>query len=935
MKRAMLLCIALASALPYAQAADAKQAEDTKAAAEAKAKRETPAQAAAKRAAETRAKREAEMKARREAEAKARAEAKERAEREARERKAKIDELRGRIDKCSSRSCWNDWFARKWTTNRESMEPLPQAQLDAITDEYISTLEQLLELMPDDAATQLEYGNALLFRKRYDKAEKVYRKVEAQQLARVGAERARGRLDAFALAEAEYRIANVRFALGDREGAIAMLGTLRSRPLTTVARGRPNWMQYAATAHDFLSGATPFTLGLPLHTGARPFPEAQEAKFTDKFAPLGSVAVELSGVAKDDARVRLLLGKLNARGIDAAVGKGDYRVSLVLDANAPVDRKEGYTLRIGEKGAEVRARDLQGILWGVVSFVQCLSDGERSVRVCEVNDWPDCARRGFLCSPVWSGTAEFVLFCKMNSVVVQSHPLSAGDDAPLNVYQCASLTRDFRDFGLEIYFGISNYTMGLGSTWAAYRYPSTKAMRIERCRLFASFGAGVYYPNDDMRYPEHKDDLAIGLHASDGDARHVLDVYNAVKAEYPAFRMIYCPPFYWGPDSAAPYPDDREKYLKSLRILPPELVIYWTGGQVKGYNKSKRQVDWFTNLTGHRPVIFQNGTGPHNLLSYIVDETDWNAWHYPGFFENDIAAFHKNSGVPGECPQITTLADCLWNVKGYDMRRSVERGVNMILGEKMYSILSPGLDALASFDKYKYGYLNADILHEDLDDLRRRYELASNCWAKALAYNPKVQWYGAFGRGVGFAEKVLKAARNPPDFLAGYRDLIPPARELAEKETGFDKSRGDLMYLPTDMSGPDMFFYRHSNIKEFRFAKFIRGTQTHLCATELRFECDPFPPAGDYELVLRGMDDEVEGLNPIEVSVNDKVIFSGLPGFVPAVYTNVVIRIPFDSMARYNKLRIKNMAYGANPNGPPYLAIAYAMLRKTGEKPGK
>ena len=190
MKRAILLCIALASALPYAQAADAKQPENAKAAAEAK--RETPAQAAAKRAAETRARREAEMKARREAEAKARAEAKERAEREAKERKAKIDELRGRIDKCSSRSCWNDWFARKWTTNRESMEPLPQAQLDAITDEYISALEQLLELMPNDSATQLEYGNALLFRKRYDKAEEVYRKVEAEQLARVGAERTRG-----------------------------------------------------------------------------------------------------------------------------------------------------------------------------------------------------------------------------------------------------------------------------------------------------------------------------------------------------------------------------------------------------------------------------------------------------------------------------------------------------------------------------------------------------------------------------------------------------------------------------------------------------------------------------------------------------------------------------------------------------------------------
>ena len=63
----------------------------------------------------------------------------------------------------------------------------------------------------------------------------------------------------------------------------------------------------------------------------------------------------------------------------------------------------------------------------------------------------------------------------------------------------------------------------------------------------ASLGANVYYPNDDCRYStEHKDDIATGLRPSDYDAKHVLAVFNAVKAEYPWFKMIYCPPYYWG-----------------------------------------------------------------------------------------------------------------------------------------------------------------------------------------------------------------------------------------------------------------------------------------------------------------------------------------------------------------------------------------------------
>ena len=671
----------------------------------------------------------------------------------------KTAEIRKRVwsDDCESNfNCWNGYFKRKWTTHKDSAEPLPKAELDAISDRYIELLGEILALNPDDLRARLDLAEAYFFRKFYDKAKSEYEAVEGILLKR-------SKPDNFLLGEAMYRLAELKYQAGDHDGTVKKLEEIISHDLKTVKRGCRDWNYYARNVHAFMTGATPCALGLPRWSGAKAFPEPQKAEYTEKFAPLADVSVKLDGVKAEDARVKLLVRKLAARGISAAVGgKGAYKVTLALDPKAKVERHEGYTLEIGEKGAEVRARDMQGVLWGVVSFIQCLKDGEKAVRISKIEDWPDTAWRGYESTPMWRHTTEYTLFSKLNYAVVQSHPLVSGNESPLSIYQCAALAREFREFGLKLCYGISNHTMGIA--WA-YSWKGYRAMQIELCKHLASLGANVYYPNDDCRYStEHKDDIATGLRPSDYDAKHVLAVFNAVKAEYPWFKMIYCPPYYWGPDSAARYPDDREKYLRSLRIFPDDIDIFWTGGQVKGYKKCKRQVDWFSGLTGQKPTVGQNGTGPHNLLSYIVDETDWNAWHYPGFFENDIKGYLKNSHTPNECPQLSTLGDCLWNVKGYDKRRSIERAVAQLLGEKMFSILEPGLKGLAANDKYKYGKVTPEILNEDIEELKSRWVTASNCWAKAVEYNPAVKMYGRYDAGVSFAEKVYKAALKPPDF---------------------------------------------------------------------------------------------------------------------------------------------------------------------------
>ena len=789
----------------------------------------------------------------------------------------------------------------------------------------LAAYKEYLALVPGDNGMRFGYAEALKVSGAWDAALAEYAVLAKAKLGDYD----RSRL-AFATADAQI-------GKGDRAGAIETLRAfvaLKIHPRG--GRGADDYANICETALEYLEDRALDDMRMPRYTGAKPFPEPQEAEYAEEFVPLKDVKIALSGLDADDARVKLLRVKLDRLGVANDVKgmlgflSGGWTLRIAVTPEAPVDKPEGYSLTVTKDGAEILARDAQGALWGVVSFIQSIDWQKKAVRCLKVRDWPVGRERGFLSTGLWRNLTEYVLFQKMNSVDLQSggasNPRCHGKLSPLRLYIDTETTRQFRAFGLDLYFGINWATQDLNGPctgdWLV-------AYQAKVCKVYAKMGAGVYYPNDDCRYPINEEDAKTGKNASDFDAPHILKMYNLVKQEYPDFKLIYCPPFYWGPDSNAKYPDDREKYLKSLRILPPEVQLYWTGGQVKGYDKHEYQVKWFTELTGHKPTIFQNGTGAHNLLNYVIDETDWAGWHYDGFLD-DIVSFHKNSHVPTETPQITTLADWLWNPKGYDKARSARRGPCQMMGEGIYDILKPGLAALAYFDKYRYGALNADILHEDLKDLQAKYELARGCWEKAQAYAKEegVSIYAHYGQAIGYAERVIKGAKNPPDFMARYKDKIGPARELAEKDTKFDKSKGDLLFLPTDMTGPQMDVYNHPMIKEKRFVKYLRAVETPFSATTFKFECDPFPPAGDYRLFLYGMDDEVKGLNPIEIAVNGTVVFSGEPGFPEKAYALKEFKVPFASMKRYNTLSIRNLAKGANPNGPPYIALAYAVLKK-------
>ncbi|NLE66756.1 MAG: hypothetical protein GX608_04965 [Lentisphaerae bacterium] len=812
---------------------------------------------------------------------------------------------------------WNAGYIGRY------VELKPESELSKMQDDYLAYMNDLVQLQVPNAAQAAAYRNelaeALLYKGDVKQALAHYQAVAALGLEKAGKQ---------AYGDAAVGIANCLFAQKDKAAAIKVLEDLDALGLNTASRGGTDPAGYAKVVLQHLKGLELDYLKLPYHTGAKVYPAPQHAIYSETFAALPAVKLAPDKeIGADDARIQLLKRKFERFGIKIDNSAGFTVKIMLASTNAPgaPDKPEGYALAVAKNEAAINGHDMQGVLWGIVSLVQLVDQERKAVRLCEISDWPDTARRGYL-EGFWKDSLEFALFNKMNSVSSQHGPFGDNRWTPLNTFLTQESARQFKAFGLDRYYGVAPYAM---YPQPPLSRPSTLDLHVREFSKVAEAGGHIYFPFDDGRYPMNEMDKAEFKIGANIDAKYVTKLFLAIREKHPDFKLVFCPPFYWGPDAPASYPEDRENYLRSLgEHLHPDIEVYWTGPGVKGLIKTKRQADWFAKLIKRKPTIFQNGTGPHNLLSYIVDETDWNAWHYPGFFENDIHAFHKNSHMGGEGAQNSTLADCLWNVKAYDPAKSIRASTAMLFGKDMFDILKPGRDAMTYFDKYPYGSLTPEIVTENVANLEAKAKIAADCWEKARKYNEFAlkNYGGAYGGGVVYAAAVAKGAKNPPDFLSRYKKDIADTEKVARDQVGIGK--GDIFKSPVDMPGGILSVYAHRMCPVVRFVSILYASQTPANKVTFKFECDPFPPAGAYEMHISAMDDERPEQVKIRIAVNDKVIFEGLNPFPAKNYSVEKFTIPFEALLRYNTVTIANIEPGVNKAGPPWFMVNYAVLKK-------
>ena len=815
-------------------------------------------------------------------------------------------------------------------------------------------------------------AEACLFKEQYDYALKSYDK--ALEHFKAYTPKDAGRLGKD-FAKCLYGRANALMGLGRKDEAKAALEDYLSRDLPPFGgRGEEPIHSYARVAIQDMEGGDLDRMRMPRFTGAKAYPEPQQAVYSEDFVPVSGYDLEVRGLEPNDRRLELLDVKFARFGAPKRKDAG-FKVSVAVDPAtkafdglkdkaafaafrakkfaARTDNADGkavdtspkefcdymeneaYVLEVTKEGAKIVAMTKQGALWGIVSLIQLWDQERHAIRLAKIRDWPDVAVRGYL-GYFWAGTLEFTLFNKMNSVCHQKHPCFENTFRPVNWYIEAFMGQQFHDFGLELFFGNCWMTHAPQLPMCS---PRTLPLRISVCKRYASAHIGVYYPLDDVRYPICPQDLkAYGDQIGAIDGQHQNAIFQAVVKEYPDWRFIVCPPPYMGPDGRYRNAESRDHYLAAWsKELDPRIEAYWTGPRVKSYRYEQYHNDWVLKAYGRRPYLFQNGIAWHNLEHYTVDDIGWPSMYCDGTLDKVLKGYHLNSGTPQCTPRISTLADALWNIGGYVAARATERGLAQVSGEKMFSLLRPGLDDLSYFDKYKYGDTDDRVDLEDGEALERRALNVETCWSNATAYAKSigVPIYGTFGRGVGWMRKVMNRFRNPPDFAKVHQGQLKDIRDIAFQATSFDLKKGHTFVSPVDVSGGAVELVKRSPRGSREWAKergvlyrVLKRQGTGRSSGSLRFTCETFPPGCDYKLQLCA----TTAGKPanIRLSVNGTKFFEGDPKtgtdpFKPVLKT---FAIPEKLLKRNNLVTIENLTPGTDAeSSEDCYRIRYAVVR--------
>ena len=801
-------------------------------------------------------------------------------------------------------------------------------ELDAMVERNVAAHRRWMELAPNDPAPHSDIGCVLAAAGRWKEA-----KAELDVAIAAG-----DKLDAVRRAQCRWEMANFLWKGGDIEGAKKLVAEVAD--LAKVAKGALYPMRKAQYLHrawtDPDGDLDVFTL--PHSTDGKPFPTPQKATYGEKKVSLARVelkfrtngtagtdgtspASRISPVSPKDPIIRLLKRKLTRFG--STFAPGGTPLEIEISPSAPVDKPQGYSLDVANGKVVIKARSRQGAIWGVISLIQCVDRGGLAIRECEIRDWPKCQRRGVIDYWDWN-FLEYALFNKMNCMNIRMDPPRDYVPSPLDRERYRLWCARFREFGIEMFCGSGNITM---SPLLPLSSPRTRKLHVGWARFVASVGAGFAIHLDDYRFPMHPLDIENAGTAANLDAKYITGIYREVKKDHPDFKMLFCPPFYWGPDGASNlYPEPRDPYLKSLGTdLDPEIEVFWTGPRVKSMGMTSKKTKWYSDLIGRKPVIFHNSDciGRHNHIPYGADATGYKASHSPELFDLISAFMHNMTRYQGS-PFIGSCMDWCWNPDAHDPTVAVRRNDEQLEGPGVFELLRDATPAIEYFDKYPFGSTRSELLTEDPEDLDKRVATAEVAWTKvqSIAHNRGL-FVGDFNDiGIHYGKKLANLRHKPPKWLVEKRDAEMANTRFAVNEVGFDESKGDV-FFPAELLNGGAYV---KDIGDWS-KRSKRNVKYVSVGTELsgRFTCEPFPPDRPYKLVFMGLQWNANDA-VAEVEVNGRKIWSGTVFPKKRHFNPLEIEIPVDSMQRSNRFVFRNSAPSAEAHRKPI--VHYAVIKK-------
>ena len=698
---------------------------------------------------------------------------------------------------------------------------------------------------------------------------------------------------------------------------------------------------------------------MPYYTG-NILPAPQKAVYSERYLSLKTTGIILGKeIEKTDGRLKYLLERIKRYGgsyqfIDKTddsksclIYIGDTTESKTL---TPPDKAQGYQIKSMGKRVFLKPHDHQGLLWAISSLNQMiLIRGEETLlRVFDATDWPQVLTRGFFASRSFNDPEKilhFMVAFKFNMIDFRSAfsldrkhhidwRLKKSDIFHERVRRTG---KAFRSLGFTWYAG--SRFLGHGDTPQLNCSDETDFNIIYEnfAKPIAAAGGSLSVQFDDIRFPLHSEDKKRFGSAAKADSFFINKLYNKLKQDYPNIRIVFCPPFYFGPDSRAIYPESRDEYLQTIGENFPEAVdIYWTGPRVKGAKTTPEHVKWFAEKIKRKPFIFQNGTGiPHvHGYHYTTDPVhNLKDWYYEGYL-NDIGSYVLNGGGTPNSGVLVSLSDWFWNPKSFEPEKVIKDGVMKLVGPEAWPILKKINTQLTVFDPY-YGtvtpgaVLQAKTLLATADDLARSLAKINQINGKSVDF-----WTAVQSHNILIIQRFVKRLRKAGDSpaLKDFAKRVEDTKKHATTEAKYDPAHDVFLSACefTGGKGPAFYQMKKGNINiEKRLCSYIYGAKSAFPKMSGKFEVAPFPPSGDYLLILSAVDDDVKEKCPIKITVNGKTIFDGPNPFDNRNWNTKTLTIPANILERYNTITVHNTNPASNYGSPPFFMLNYAILRKT------
>lgn len=710
---------------------------------------------------------------------------------------------------------------------------------------------------------------------------------------------------------------------------------------------------------------------MPFYTG-KIYPTPHKAEYSGKFASFANVGLILApDVKPDDPRLKVLQKRLSLFGAKATVTAsldGDFSTFVCIGATelgrelAVPEQAEGYAIRWtqhnGKDVALVNARDHRGLLWALVSLGQLVTqhDGKPVVQKANVVDYPVIRNRGFVSGalpidpqPVadWprqrftSPLNDYIVSFKLSKVCFSTGVLADRRDP------AHSWKSELPEATLEDLRRTGEFLTPLGIEWYAELQPLTwetpdlqvrsksdedfQAVFKKACAVMDA-GGYVAIMYDDLRYDMSPEDVKDFGTAREADIYFLNKLYSALQARYPGkpIKMLFCPPFYWGPGSTHSYPESREEYLAGIgQRLPQDVGIFWTGSSVKTGQKTKESTTWYTDLIRRKPVFFQNGVGAKHIhyFHYVTDPLpEWRDWAYDGFYQ-DLDTFMLNVGLPGDCTKLATMSDYLWNPSAYDPAESVEHAAKKLCGPESWPGLVELNEKLSYFDVY--GGRATPAAGRNLKEMEVKLQDVESALAKAQAAHPQsVAYWTSMAWYVQIQKYFIEEVRKNPQ-LSAFTRQAEDSKKMAAKELPLIEATDTFLSATEFLGGasPTVYGYRGD---EKRLATWVYGARTARHTMRAPFDVDPWPAAADYQLILSGQDDESPKVCRIRILINDTKVFEGENGFSKSGsgWSRRTFTVPAAALKRSNVLTIQNIEDNDRASGPPFFLLNYAVLRK-------